>query len=310
MDTIKICNVSKVYTDGKSKVQALDGVSFNIKKGEILGLLGTNGAGKTTLISILCGLLSKDSGNVKILGLDLEKDLDEIKARINVVFGFTMVSINMTVFEFLNYYALLYGVDDKCLISELIKEFSLEKKKEALVRDLSSGYKQRVLLAKALLNRPEIIYMDEPTVGLDVGMAIRIRKIICSLKEKGTTIIFTSHNLEEVEQLCDRIVLISRGKIVQVGTIEEIKGRIRDNTIVEVVCKSPESFMRMMKKDPIVKKASMVSDKVIIVAKNEKDVNDIIRKSVNSTHIIISIRKIEPTLEQAFLSLMEGDNDD
>lgn len=306
---IEIKNLTKTFIDGKNVVTALDNISIEIKKGEIYGLLGQNGAGKTTLISILTGLVSRDRGDISVFGMDFDKNLTKIKQRINIVSGFTMISMFLTVKEYLKYFALLYSVKDAGKkISDAIRILELDTKKDAIVNDLSSGYKQRLLLAKALLNDPEIIFMDEPTVGLDVGIAIKIRELIEQLKAKGTTIIFTSHNLNEVEQLCDRVTLISKGKILQSGTINEIKKRVRDNKILEVVCKYPKKFMQEISRLKEVEEAHIIGDKIIIKAKTIEDVDLIMKKSINSDFIIMSIRKIEPTLEEAFINIMEEDN--
>lgn len=304
---IEIKNVSKTFDKGKkTAVKALDNVSISVKKGQIFGLLGSNGAGKTTLINILMGLITRDSGRISILGMNLDKELDKIKPRINIVSGFTMVCLNLTVREYLNYFSMLYDVKGiKKVVDNAIALVGLETKKNILVKSLSSGYKQRVLLAKGLLNNPEIIFMDEPTVGLDVSIAIRIRKLISKLKAQGTTIIFTSHNLSEVEQLCDRITLISNGKIIESGSIKEIKKRIMNNKIIEVVCKKTDDLAAMVKKLKQVESVDVAGNNIIIKAKTTKDVDFIMKKIINSNHMIILIRKIEPTLEEAFLHIMD-----
>jgi ABC-type multidrug transport system ATPase subunit len=306
---IEIKNVSKTFKNSQGKkVKALDNISLNIKKGEIFGLLGANGAGKTTLISIMLGVLSKDSGTISIFNKDLETNLDYIKPKINIVSGFSMVGSILNTREYLNYFAMLYDVKNKkAKVDYAVKMLRLENKEKMQVKDLSSGYKQRVLLAKALLNDPEIIFMDEPTVGLDVSIAIKIRDLIEKLKKKGTTIIFTSHNLNEVEQLCDNITLISNGKILQSGTINEIKKRIRDNKILEVMCKRSDELIKIIKKYNEVKNVNKVNNKIIIKIKEENKVDLVMKKIMNSNFIIFSIRKIEPTLEEAFLNIVNGE---
>lgn len=307
MDTIEIKGLVKVYNDEGKTIEAVSNVSFSVKEGEIFGLLGPNGAGKTTIINILAGLLSKDKGCVFLLGMDLDKDIEKIRQKTNIVTGFTMIDLLFSVEEYLKYFAMLYSVKNKeHKIKAVIEKAELTGKKHALVRDLSSGYKQRLLFAKALLNDPKIIFMDEPTVGLDVGIAIKFRKMIYELKKKGTTIIFTSHNLLEVEQLCDRIALISKGKIVQSGSIEEIKKRIKNNKIIEVVCKKTNEFGYMMKELKEVKDVKVLGDRVIVEAKTIKSVDNIMKKAVKSEYIIMSIRRIEPTLEEAFLEIISG----
>jgi len=305
MKTIEVKNLSKTFIEGKSITKAVDNISFSVNAGEIFGLLGQNGAGKTTIISILTGLLTRDKGKVWLLGMDLDKDLEKIKPKTNIVTGFTMIDSLFSVEEYLRYFALLYDVKNKeDKIKEVIERTELTEKMNVFVRGLSSGYKQRLLFAKALLNDPEIIFMDEPTVGLDVSIAIKFRKMIKELKRAGTTIIFTSHNLTEVEQLCDEIALISKGKIVQMGSIEDIKRRIRNNKIIEVVCKRTTEFGYMMKEMNDVKDVKILGDKVIVEAKTVRGVDNIMKKAINSEYIIISMRKIEPTLEEAFLKII------
>lgn len=307
MDIIKINKVSKIFIDNGKKIKALDNISINIKKGEIFGLLGANGAGKTTLISVLSGLLTRDKGDISIFDLGLDNNFDLIKPRVNIVSGFTMLSTEMDVRQYLTYYGLLYGVKEiNKKIDELIGLFELKEKQNKDINQLSSGYKQRVLLAKAMINDPEIIYMDEPTVGLDVHIAKKIRKIILGLKEKGTTIIFTSHNFMEVEQLCERVVLIKKGKIIAQGTIKEIKKKIKNNNLIEVICKKPDDFSEMISKSDLVKEARVFNDTVIIEAKTLEDADNIMKETVNSGHVILSIRRIEPTLEETFIDIINN----
>lgn len=308
MNAIEIVNVTKTFKDGKNIVKALDNVSLRVNKGEILGLLGANGAGKTTLISILIGLLSKDKGKITILGKDIDKELDEIKPRLNLVSGFTMVTFPLTVTEYLRYFSMLYDIKEpEKKIKQVIKQFGLEKKAKTEIRALSAGFKQRVMLAKALLNDAEIIFMDEPTVGLDVNIAIKIRAEILDLKKRGTTIIFTSHNLSEVEQLCDRIALISAGKIVQVGSIQEIKQKIKSSSILEIICNNAQAMVTLLKKEAGVKKIKIVANKIFVEAKDAKHIDSLMKKAVASDNIVISIRLIEPTLEEAFLKMTSGE---
>ena len=228
MDVLKIQNLNKEFGKGNKKVSALNNVSFNIKKGEIFGLLGPNGAGKTTLISIMCGLLEKDSGKVQIVGKDLDTEITEIRKKINLMLGFTGIGMSLTVREFLNYYCMLYDLDNsKKRIAKAMDAVDITDKKDMKTLDLSSGYKQRALLAKALLNEPELLLLDEPTVGLDVEISIKIRSLIKQLQKKGTSILLTTHNMYEVEELCDRIALISHGKIIAQGSVDDIKSMIK-----------------------------------------------------------------------------------
>lgn len=218
MSIISINNVSKKY---KTKL-ALDNVSLDIKQGELFGLLGVNGAGKTTLIKILCGLTKKSGGTVSINGFDLDKDMDKIKEIIDISPQETSVANNLTVKENLEFFANIYGNNTPEIIDNIIQTFSLEEVLDSRAKILSGGYKRKLSIAIALVSKPQILFLDEPTLGLDVFARRELWKIINKLK-KNITIILTSHYLEEIEFLCDRVAVLSKGKVLKVDTIEEIK---------------------------------------------------------------------------------------
>ncbi len=304
MEVVNIKNVSKTFRKGKNQVKALDDINFNINKGEIFGLLGPNGAGKTTLISILTSLLEKDSGKVEILGMDMDKELHEIKKKINLMLGFTGIGMSLSVQEFLKYYCLLYelsNADEK--IKNALEAVDMLDRKDQITLELSSGYKQRLMLAKALLNEPQVLLLDEPTVGLDVDIAIKIRALIKELKRKGTTILLTTHNMYEVEELCDRIALISHGKIIALGTVEEIKQLIKVDKVIEVEVDDIESFAAQIAKEKFVLSSKVFEDVVHVKVESYSYVKKVMAFLSKSNHIIYSVRLIEPTLEEAFLEL-------
>lgn len=218
MSIISINNVSKKY---KTKL-ALDNVSLDIKQGELFGLLGVNGAGKTTLIKILCGLTKKSGGTVSINGFDLDKDMGKIKEIIDISPQETSVANNLTVKENLEFFSNIYGNNTPEIIDNIIQTFSLEEVLDSRAKILSGGYKRKLSIAIALVSKPQILFLDEPTLGLDVFARRELWKIINKLK-KNITIILTSHYLEEIEFLCDRVAILSKGKVLKVDTIEEIK---------------------------------------------------------------------------------------
>ena len=218
MDIITINGLSKSY---KSK-KALENVSFAIKNGELFGLLGVNGAGKTTLIKILSGLSKKNSGDVIINGFNLDKEMDKIKEIIDVSPQETSVANNLTVKENLEFFANVYGENNEENINEIVKTFSLEEVLDKKAKTLSGGYKRRLSIGVALISKPKILFLDEPTLGLDVFARRELWNIIKKLKGK-ITIVLTSHYLEEIENLCDRVVILSKGKLICSGSIEEIK---------------------------------------------------------------------------------------
>ena len=218
MDVITIDNVCKNYKLKK----ALDNVSLSIKQGELFGLLGVNGAGKTTLIKILCGLTHKTSGTITINNFNLDKDIDKIKEIIDISPQETSVANNLTVKENLVFFANIYNNNDSNTINEIVDIFNLNEVLNQRAKTLSGGYKRRLSIAIALISKPKILFLDEPTLGLDVFARRELWNIIKKL-QKNITIILTSHYLEEIENLCDRVAILSNGKLLKTGTIEEIK---------------------------------------------------------------------------------------
>ena len=218
MNIITIDNVCKNY---KSK-KALDNISLSIKQGELFGLLGVNGAGKTTLIKILCGLTKKTSGAITINNFNLDKELDKIKEIIDISPQETSVANNLTVKENLEFFANIYNNNNTKTINEIVDIFNLNEVLNQRAKTLSGGYKRRLSIAIALISKPKILFLDEPTLGLDVFARRELWNIIKKL-QKNITIILTSHYLEEIENLCDRVAILSNGKLLKTGTIEEIK---------------------------------------------------------------------------------------
>ncbi len=218
MKIIALDSVCKSY----KKVKALDNVSFFVDEGELFGLLGVNGAGKTTLIKILCGLTRKNGGKCLINGLDLDKDMNKIKEIINISPQETSVANNLTVKENLEFFANIYGNVSNEKIKEIVDTFNLGEVLNQRAKTLSGGYKRRLSIAIALISNPKILFLDEPTLGLDVFARRELWNIIRKLKN-NITIILTSHYLEEIENLCDRVAILSKGKLLKIGTINEIK---------------------------------------------------------------------------------------
>jgi ABC-2 type transport system ATP-binding protein len=216
MIPVEVFSVKKSY----GSLQAVDGVSFSVNGGEIFALLGPNGAGKTTLIEILEGLRKRDEGNVKILGLDPWENGYALHRRIGVIpQDFTFFE-RANPKEAVNYYANLFGVNINP--DEILKEVLLEDSGHVLFQNLSGGQKQKMGLALSLVNSPELLFLDEPTIGLDPNARRAIWEVIRQLKNKGKTILLTTHYLEEAEQLSDRVAIMNNGRIVAMGTADEI----------------------------------------------------------------------------------------
>lgn len=237
MSIISINNLTKDY----KTTRALDGVSLEIEQGKLFGLLGVNGAGKTTLIKILCGLTKKTSGQVTINGFDLDKDIDKIKQIIDVSPQETAVATNLTILENLQFFANIYSVKDEIHLQNIINKFDLGSVLNKSAKTLSGGYKRRLSIAIALISKPKILFLDEPTLGLDVFARRELWKIINSLKG-DITIILTSHYLEEIENLCDEVAILSKGKLLKTGTVEEIKNQTNAKTFEDAFIKVVENY--------------------------------------------------------------------
>ncbi len=235
-------------TRGGASIRALDDLSIDIHEGEILGILGPNGAGKTTFLNILSTLLLPESGSVEILGIRLEpKNFYTLRKLINLSSGFPNYPWCLTVEENLRFYARLYGLSGQAMtrkIERLIELFDFGEYARLRFDELSSGTKQRLSLAKCLLNDPKIIFLDEPTVGLDPDMAERTREIIRNiLKETKATVLFTTHNMPEAEMMCKRIAFIKKGRILRLATPGELKSSSGKKDLEEVFIELARSAM-------------------------------------------------------------------
>jgi len=226
-----------VYKSLKSEKIALRGINLKIPKGKIFGLLGPNGAGKTTLISIMATILKQTRGRVEVLRLDSIRDAKEIRKRINIASGNPNLIWSLTVYENLRYYAMLYGVRDRRVVENLIDEFELREFRDVEFNRLSTGNKQKLLLARAFVNDPELVFLDEPTKGLDPPVAKRLReKIADKQRDLGISVVLTTHYMSEAEMLCERIAFINKGEIVAKGTKEELKRmlKMKDKITIEM----------------------------------------------------------------------------
>lgn len=302
MNALTIQNISKSFPGLKNPV--VDNVSFEIKQREIYGLLGPNGAGKTTIISMIAGLLGKDTGAISVFEYDIDKQPQKIKQILNVVPGFSHINSSLSVDEFLATYAYLYNVKDWQKEREsVLKRVELKDKRSTQLNELSSGYKQRTLLAKALLTRPKLLLMDEPTVGLDIEIAIKIRALIKELRTQGYTILLTTHNMLEVEELCDRIGLINNGKLIAEGTIKEIKKLVIERNGIEIECEDPKAIKKVFEKEKYVLEVKTMTTGCLIYVKEYKHIKEIMKQLAARKEKVYSISIMEPTLEETFIKL-------
>jgi ABC-2 type transport system ATP-binding protein len=229
-----------IQVEGLSKrfgtVTAVEGLSFMARRGEILGLLGPNGAGKTTTLQMLLGLTTPTSGSVRILGLDLRTHRRAILARVNFSSAYVTLPFNLTAWENLNVFAKLYGIrKPRQKILDLLELFEIPQALNRVTGALSTGQLTRLNLCKAFLNDPEILFLDEPTASLDPDIADKVRTILARLqRERGLTMMYTSHNMREVEILCDRVLFLSRGRLVAEGAPRELIERASRGSMDEV----------------------------------------------------------------------------
>ena len=244
---IVINDLSKVYDNG---FDALKKVSLKVKQGEILAMLGPNGAGKTTLISIICGIVTPSSGTVSVDGFDIIKDYRETRSRIGMVPQELNLESFETVFDTVSYSRGLYGKSPKPEhIEKILKDLSLWDKKDQRLRQLSGGMKRRVLIAKALSHEPKILFLDEPTAGVDVELRKEMWEVVDSLRKTGVTIILTTHYIEEAEAIADRIGVINQGEIILVEEKKELLKKMGQKTLtielqerIEEIPKSLEKY--------------------------------------------------------------------
>ena len=243
---IAINNLSKVYKNG---LTALKNINLNIKKGEIFAMLGPNGAGKTTLINIICGIVKPTSGEIAVEGFDIIDDYRETRSRIGLVPQELTLEQFETVFNNVSYSRGLYGKKpDPAHIEKVLKQLRLWDKKDRILRQLSGGMKRRVLIAKALSHEPQILFLDEPTAGVDVELRQEMWKVVESLRETGVTIILTTHYIEEAEAIADRVGVINQGEIIVVEEKKELLKKMGQKTLTielqDEIIKLPDSLSK------------------------------------------------------------------
>lgn len=249
MDTVvSVQNLVKKYKNN----YAVNDLSFNVKKGEILGLLGPNGSGKTTTINCILSLLQFDSGQIKIFGETMRPNAYDIKQKIGVIFQEVAVFNELTVYENIDYFCGLYISDKntrKQYIADALKLVSLEKFQKYRPKQLSGGLLRRLNIACGIAHKPELIFLDEPTVAVDPQSRNNILNDIKKLRNQGATVIYTTHYMEEVEELCDRIIILDNGKIIAKGTVDELKKLAKNQTKIVTGPTLNDVFLELTGKD-------------------------------------------------------------
>jgi len=235
---IHVENLTKSFADlRRGTVHALDGVSFDVQPGEIFGLLGPNGAGKTTCLRMLSTVLRPTSGIAEVAGYNVATDPAKVRMRIGFMSGNTGVYDRMTAWEMVEYYGRLYGMPEDALqarLEELFETLQMNEIRDMLGSKMSTGNKQKVSIARTIVHDPPVMIFDEPTSGLDVLVARAVLEAIARLKDQGKCIIFSTHIMREVEKLCDRIAIIHKGRILAMGTVQELEDRYHESDMEEV----------------------------------------------------------------------------
>lgn len=229
MKAIEVNDLTRDYNG----LRALDGISFSVEVGEVFGFLGPNGAGKTTTIKILTGQLRPTAGWACVAGCNVVSERDRLKPQIGVVFEHQNIYENLSARDNLNFVARLYGVNTK-RVDEALAQVGLSAREKEKTKQFSNGMKQRLLIARALLHRPTVLFLDEPTRGLDPNMARNIRSFIASLALQGVTVFLTTHYMEEADRLCDRVAIIDQGQIIAVDEPERLKDMRQATTLEDV----------------------------------------------------------------------------
>jgi len=299
---------------GKRQKEALKGINLQIEEREIFGILGPNGAGKTTLLSILCTLLLPDRGNVHILGMDGLHDGHQIRKRVNVVSGNANFLWSLTVRENLHYYGMLYGLigkERKEKVETLIDLFNLKEYRNIPFDELSTGMKQRLSLAKSLINDPEVLFLDEPTVGLDPDISIRIREEILSIhKERGMTVLLTTHNMREAEYLCGRIAFLKEGEILATGSAEALKRMVRIGDLVRIEFEGKISEDQLLRTEGVINYSISGNLCEVVVDEGEKRLGPLVVKLSQDGTKIKRVTLGQTDLEDVFIEFAKRTNED
>jgi len=248
---IKVENLEHSFGEFK----AVDGISFTVKKGEIFSFLGPNGAGKSTAINVLITLLSKQKGNASVAGYDVTKDPQKVRESIGIVFQDITLDRDMTVWEILEFHGRLYNMsreERKKRIDELLSLVQLDAKKDERTKNLSGGMKRRLEIARGLMTRPKVLFLDEPTIGLDPQTRMRMWEYIKGVNKEGTTIFLTTHYMDEADQLSDRISIIDQGKIIISGKPWELKNTLGQD-LIYMETNDNEAAIRLLKDLPSVR---------------------------------------------------------
>ena len=294
---VQVENLTKKY----GAVEALRGVSFEVHAGEVFGLLGPNGAGKTTTIETLEGLRTPDSGRVSVCGLDPQRSGTSYKQQIGAVLQSTALPEKLRVSEALKLFASFYS--RRRDTTDLLRRFGLEEKRNASYMHLSGGQKQRLALALALVNEPKVVFLDEPTAGLDPQVRREMYDIIEELRRENKTILLTTHYIEEAERLCDRVAIIDQGRVIALGTPRELKQRSAGTTRIEVRLARPENGGALRKLEGVADCRELDGSYVLHSTRVPQTIVALVKHLEAQRNDLASLEISAPSLEDIFLEL-------
>jgi ABC-2 type transport system ATP-binding protein len=307
MNSIEVNDLTKKF----GNFTAVNKVSFNVKKGEVFGFLGANGAGKSTTIRMLCGILEPTTGDALVGGFSVMNEPDKVKQNIGYMSQRFSLYNDLTVEENINFFGGVYGLFGKELEERkkwVLKISNLEGQQNTLTSSLPGGIKQRLALGTAVIHRPTIVFLDEPTSGVDPISRRSFWDLINDLSSEGTTILVTTHYLEEAE-FCNNIILINAGRLIAEGTSKELKTNYINDAILEIECDKPVDAMEILQKSDFIDDTSIFGNYLhVSVNKNytgEKQIRDLL--TISNSIKVIRVDKIVPTLEDVFIHLLEKD---
>ena len=303
-------DVEKTFRSGwprRRQTAALRGVSLAVPRGAIFGLLGPNGAGKTTLLSILATLLTPDRGSARVLGLDVVREATALRHRLNMASGRPSFLWSLRVGEIVAFYGRLYGLSGAALrrrVDGLIDEYELGPYRRVPYNELSTGLKQRVALAKSLVNDPELLFLDEPTLGLDPDVSVRVRAHVTALRrERGMTIVLTTHYMREAEELCDEVAFIKAGRILARGTPDDLKRQMKLGSVLALRL-DPPTVPWLAEADGVLRVTAGADGWVECVVDDvEKRLPVLLRQLMADGVVVANVQVREPDLEEVFVEL-------
>jgi len=302
-NAVEVSRLTKRFGD----IRAVDGISFQVREGELFGFLGPNGAGKTTTVRLLTGVLRPDAGRINIMGFDISKAPLEAKMLMGIVPEMSNPYIDLSAWDNLMLMGELYGVPkgrrrEKAM--ELLELFDLQDRRDQKTKGFSKGMKQRLILAMALIHEPKLLFLDEPTSGLDVQSARLIRDLIRELNRNGVTVFLTTHNIAEADQMCDRVAIINRGKIVAIDEPENLKTAFKSSQSVEVAFDRPVDDSELLRNIEGVSEVRREGDRLRLYTDEPGDVASRLVEYAKAHGLrVLSLNTLGPSLEDVFVHL-------